>query len=80
LREIYEEHGISMKKVMWDIPDTPPHLMEKRRKEYRMLKYDLEHCHNHKIPLFYLDEASFSARSHNKLAWSNKHKNIKIDF
>jgi hypothetical protein len=69
-----------MKKVMKKIPETPPHLVEKRKKEARELKYALENCHYHKIPIYYLDEASFSSRSFNKQCWSNIGKNVQVHF
>jgi hypothetical protein len=69
-----------MKKVTKKIPETPPHLVEKRLREYRGLKYALEHCYYHSIPIYYLDEASFSSRSFNKNCWSNIGKNVQVNF
>lgn len=68
------------KRVMTKEPVTPPHLMEKRRKEVRVLKYDLEYLDEKNIKIYYLDEASFTCKDYHKLCWSNKHKNVFIDY
>jgi hypothetical protein len=54
--------------------------MEKRLKEKRVLKYQLEYVHRKEIPLYYLDEASFTPKDYAKYKWSNKGKNILVDF
>jgi hypothetical protein len=80
LRTIYDLHGIKMKKVMTVAPETPPHLMEKRLKEKRELKYSLEYVHVKQIPLYYLDEANFTVKDYQKYCWAHKHENVLIDF
>jgi hypothetical protein len=44
------------------------------------LRYSLEYLHEKDIPIYYIDEASFSARNYQNHCWSNKGQNIKVDF
>jgi hypothetical protein len=80
LRDIYTEHRVKVKRVMTKTPATPPHLMEKRLAEKRKLKYDIEHCAHFEIPIYYLDEATFTTKDYSKYCWSNVGQNILIDF
>jgi hypothetical protein len=80
LRIIYDDHGISLKKVQTKTPETPSHLMDKRKKEWRELRYDLEYIYEKHIKLYWLDEATFTCKDYLKHAWSNKGKNILVDF
>lgn len=80
LHDVYEAFNIKQKKVATKAPVTPAHLMEKRAKEKRVLKFGLEHVHHHKIPLYYCDEATFTVKDYRKLCWSNPKENIVVDF
>jgi hypothetical protein len=80
LTKIYDLHRVRVKKVMTKNPETKPHLMEKRLKEMRALKYSLEYVAEKVIPLYYLDEATFTAKGYCKQAWSGPGKNILVDF
>jgi hypothetical protein len=80
LRLIYDLHRVKMKKIMTITPKHPPHLEQKRIRERRKLKYDLEYLAAKKIKLYFLDEATFTSRGYNKYGWSNVGENVLIDF
>jgi hypothetical protein len=80
LKDIYKAHYVKQKRVMTKAPATPPHLMLKREAELRKLKYDVEHCCHFELPIYYLDEASFTTKDYSKYSWSNVGQNILIDF
>jgi hypothetical protein len=80
LKLVYTAQKVKVKKVMLKAPVTPLHLMDKRRAEMRELKYNLEYLDEKKIKIYYMDEASFTAKDYGKYAWSNQRKNVQIDF
>jgi hypothetical protein len=80
LRHIYKMRKIKLKVIGIEKPKQSWKLEQKREAELRALKYDLEYIFEKKIPLYFLDEATFSARDYKKKAWSNLNENVKIDF
>jgi hypothetical protein len=69
-----------VKKVCKKKPVTPSHLMARRMKEKRELRYSLEYIHEKQIRLLYLDEAVFTARNFPDRCWSQVGQNIQVDF
>lgn len=62
LRWVYRQKKITIKKVMLKAPLTPPHLFKRRETECINLKAGLKLCDQEQIPIYYLDECSFTSK------------------
>ena len=80
LRKVYRDLGVNKKKVRLKAPRSPAHLTTRRMNETINLKYGIEYVVHKEIPLYFMDECSFTSKDFFKYSWSNAHKNVLVDF